>query len=92
MPAKKPDPAVYLWVLERLKIAPREALAFEDSRNGLLAAVGAGLQCVVTPTAYSAGEDFAEASMRLADLEHHPERSGEPVRLDDLRQWMARAS
>jgi HAD superfamily hydrolase (TIGR01509 family) len=89
--AKKPDPAVYQWVLERLRMPAWEALAIEDSRNGLLAASGAGLACVVTPTSYSAQEDFAEAAVQLADLDHHPERLAEPVTLDDLRFWHLRA-
>jgi beta-phosphoglucomutase-like phosphatase (HAD superfamily) len=89
--AKKPDPAVYLWVLQRLQVRASEALALEDSRNGLLAARGAGVPCVITPTLYSADEDFAEAAARFADLEHHPEKRGEPVTLEDLRVWQARA-
>lgn len=90
--AKKPDPAVYLWVLERLQLPAGEALALEDSRNGLLAATRAGLRCIVTPTAYSAGEDFSEALVRLPDLDHNPEKPGQPqpVTLDDLRAWLQR--
>jgi|ERR1700729_3953820 len=90
--AKKPDPAVYLWVLERLQIRSSEALAIEDSGNGLLAASRAGLACLVTPTPYSADDDFTEAAVQLADLDHHPDRPGEPVTLDDLRFWHMRAS
>jgi len=89
--AKKPDPAVYLWVLDRLKIRPSDALAIEDSGNGLLAARRAGLSCIVTPTSYSADDDFTEAAAELSDLDHHPERLGEPVTLDDLRFWHLRA-
>jgi HAD superfamily hydrolase (TIGR01509 family) len=90
--AKKPDPAVYLWVLQRLQVHASDALALEDSRNGLLAASGAGVPCVVTPTLYSTGEDFTEAAARFADLDHHPERLGEPVTLDDLKSWHSRAA
>ena len=90
--AKKPDPAVYLWVLERLQIRSSEALAIEDSGNGLLAASRAGLACLVTPTPYSADDDFTEAAVQLADLDHHPDRPGDPVTLDDLRFWHVRAS
>jgi HAD superfamily hydrolase (TIGR01509 family) len=89
--AKKPDPAVYLWVLDRLKIRSSEAVAIEDSRNGLLAANRAGIVCVVTPTSYSADDDFTEAAVELADLDHHPERLGEPVTLKDLKSWLLRA-
>ena len=40
----------------------------EDSRNGLLAAVGAGLLTVITVSTYTAGEDFSEAALVLSDL------------------------
>lgn len=39
----KPDPLPYLTALERLGIAPAEAVAFEDSPAGLEAAKAAGL-------------------------------------------------
>src|SRR3984957_6249168 len=65
--AKKPDPAVYRWVLERLKRRSSEALAIEDSRNGLTPASRAGLVCVVTPTSYSTDDDFTAAAVELAD-------------------------
>ena len=88
---KKPDPAVYRWVLERLGLDAGAALALEDTRNGLLAATGAGLGCVVTPTPYSENEDFSEALVRLQDLDCRPDRPGQPVTLDDLRRWHAAA-
>lgn len=88
---KKPDPAVYHWVLERLHVSPSEALAIEDSRNGLLAASRARLPCIVTPTHYSAYEDFTEALMQLVDLDHHSEQPGALVTLGDLRRWQSRA-
>lgn len=90
--AKKPDPAVYHWVLDCLQLPCGETLALEDSRNGLLAATRAGIPCIVTPTDYSADEDFTEALLRLRDLDHHPERLAEPVALEDLRRWQANAT
>ena len=89
---KKPDPAVYHWVLDRLQLRPRDTLALEDSRHGLIAATRAAVPCVVTPTSYSADEDFSEALVRLTDLDHHPERLGEVVTLDDLRRWQSHAA
>lgn len=64
----KPHPEVYLRTLEQLQIAPGEALAFEDSANGLKSASAAGLRTIVTPSLYSAGEDFAAAVAVLPDL------------------------
>ncbi len=40
----------------------------EDSRNGLLAAVGAGLSCVVTVSSYTGDEDFSEAALVVSSL------------------------
>ena len=54
---KKPAPDIYLMALERLGVAPPEALVVEDSRNGLLAATGAGLRTVMTVNGYTEEED-----------------------------------
>ena len=68
VPAKKPDPAIYTLALERLAIATGDAIVIEDSRNGLLAAVGAGLRCVVTVSGYTAEEDMSEAVLVVTSL------------------------
>lgn len=79
---KKPDPEAYAIALEKLGLAPDDALAFEDTRNGLIAARAAGLRVVVTPSLYSEGEDFDGAAMLASDLDHGPE--GDPVTLQAL--------
>jgi HAD superfamily hydrolase (TIGR01509 family) len=89
VPLKKPDPAVYRWVLDRLGLPADAALAIEDSRNGLLAATRAGLRCIVTPTPYSDAEDFGDALACLRDLDHDPSPTQRPVGVDDLRRWHA---
>ncbi|MFD0982632.1 HAD-IA family hydrolase [Tropicimonas aquimaris] len=66
--AKKPAPDVYQLALKRLGLKPCDALAFEDSRNGLLSAREAGLRTVVTSSAYTRDEAFAEADWLLPDL------------------------
>jgi HAD superfamily hydrolase (TIGR01509 family) len=68
VPAKKPDPAIYQLALERLQLAPDEAIVIEDSRNGLLAAVGASLRCVVTVSSYTTTEDMSEAVLVVTSL------------------------
>jgi HAD superfamily hydrolase (TIGR01509 family) len=68
VPAKKPDPAIYLLALEELGVAPDDAIVVEDSRNGLLAAVGAGLRCVVTVSSYTEQEDMSEAALVVSSL------------------------
>ncbi len=87
VPLKKPDPAVYRWVLAELHLPASAAIAFEDTRNGLLAATSAGLRCIVTPTECSSAEDFTGAVAKLVDLDHHPTRPGEIVTLEDVRDW-----
>lgn len=67
-PRKKPDPQVYSQVLSTLGRAPRSCLAFEDSENGLRAACAAGVPTIVTPTAFTAHDDFTGALQVLPDL------------------------
>jgi hypothetical protein len=45
----KPDPALYLRAAELLAAAPAQCLAFEDSENGVKAAVAAGIEVVLVP-------------------------------------------
>jgi HAD superfamily hydrolase (TIGR01509 family) len=68
VPAKKPDPAIYDLAVEKLSIGRGDAIVIEDSRNGLLAADGAGLRCVVTVSGYTAEEDMREAVMVVTSL------------------------
>ena len=49
-------------------VAPDDAIVVEDSRNGLLAAVGAGLRCVVTLSSYTGEEDMREAALVVTSL------------------------
>lgn len=67
-PLKKPHPQVYLHMLASLKLEPHEALAFEDSSNGLRAATATGLATVITPTQFTAHHDFSEAMHVVTDL------------------------
>jgi HAD superfamily hydrolase (TIGR01509 family) len=70
--AKKPAPDLFELALERLGLPASECLAFEDSRNGLLSAMAAGLRTIVTPGQYTAGDDFSGAHMVLPSLEGFP--------------------
>jgi HAD superfamily hydrolase (TIGR01509 family) len=68
VPAKKPAPDIYEWALCELRLGPQDCLAFEDSRNGLKASLGAGLRTLVTVNGYTAGENFEGAVAVLTDL------------------------
>ncbi|MGR3823262.1 MAG: HAD-IA family hydrolase [Salipiger marinus] len=75
VPRKKPAADIYTLALARLGLPAGAALAFEDSRNGVLAARGAGLRVVVTPALYTEAEDFTGALAVIPSLEpaHWPE-------------------
>lgn len=68
VPAKKPAPDIYHWVLERLGIPAANCLALEDSENGLKASLGAGIPTLVTENDYTRGQDFRGALAVLPDL------------------------
>lgn len=68
VPAKKPAPDIYQWVLDRLALPPSACLAIEDSEIGLKSALTAGLRCVVTVSEYTRGQDFRGAWQVLQGL------------------------
>ena len=70
--AVKPDPALYLLALEALELSANEAVALEDSPNGVRAAKAAGLFCAAVPNAMTRGLDFRDADVILASLEETP--------------------
>jgi HAD superfamily hydrolase (TIGR01509 family) len=69
---KKPDPEIYNLASQRLGLEPSECVVVEDSRNGLLAAKGAGMHCVVTTNGYTNDEDFTEADLVVSELGDPP--------------------
>ena len=75
VPAKKPDPAIYLLAIDKLGLDPEDTLVVEDSRNGLRAAHAAGLRCLVTVNGYTRDEGFDEAVAVVSEL-------GDPGRPD----------
>jgi HAD superfamily hydrolase (TIGR01509 family) len=69
----KPAPVLYLEALELLGVTADEAVAFEDSPNGVLAAKAAGVFCVAVPNEVTRDLGLAEAGAdmvldSLADL------------------------
>ncbi len=78
---KKPAPDIYLLALETLGLPPHDCIVIEDSRNGLLAATGAGLPTLITISTYTADEDFHEAVKVVPELGDEPNVN---VRLADL--------
>jgi beta-phosphoglucomutase-like phosphatase (HAD superfamily) len=86
---KKPAPDIYQLALRTLGLGADRAVAFEDSPNGLRAAVAAGLWTVVTPTFWTEGGDFGAAGLllpRLGDPAHPLPR--EPGARLTQRAWL----
>jgi HAD superfamily hydrolase (TIGR01509 family) len=68
----KPDPTLYRSALEAIGVEPEHAVAFEDSPNGVAAAVAAGLRCVAIPGPMTRGLRFDAAHLELASLAELP--------------------
>ena len=67
----KPRPTLYLEALDVLGLDAEEAIAFEDSPNGVRAAKTAGIYCVAVPNPVTATLGFEHADLVLesfADL------------------------
>ena len=68
----KPAPDIYLAAVEKLGVAAAEAVAIEDSRNGIAAAKAAGLRCVAVPNELTSEQDLSAADLRLGSLAEMP--------------------
>ena len=101
VPAKKPAPDIYHYVLDQMRLDPLDCIAFEDSENGILSSRGANLQTVVTVNDYTRDHDFTGAAIVLDTL-GEPDRPAKVlqdgmvdgfsfVNLDFLRELHARA-
>lgn len=64
----KPAPDLYLKAINDLNINSSEAIAFEDSLNGSIAAMTAGLKCVIVPNPVTELSAFENYSLRLKSM------------------------
>jgi HAD superfamily hydrolase (TIGR01509 family) len=64
----KPDPDPYLTALRWFGAQRHEALVVEDSSRGLASAVAAGIDCAVVDNAFTASQDFSQATWRIRSL------------------------
>jgi HAD superfamily hydrolase (TIGR01509 family) len=64
----KPDPTLYITALDCLGVPANQAIAFEDSPNGVLAAKKAGLFCVAIPNPITSQLQLEHADMVLDSL------------------------
>jgi HAD superfamily hydrolase (TIGR01509 family) len=70
----KPDPSLYGAAVRCLDVSPHQAIAFEDSPNGVLAAKRAGLYCVAVPNPLTRQLQIDKADLQLDSLEELPLR------------------
>jgi HAD superfamily hydrolase (TIGR01509 family) len=64
----KPAPDLFLAALEAVGVAPQNAIAFEDSLNGLRAAKAAGIYTVVVPNRITRSQAFDNADLIVGSL------------------------
>jgi beta-phosphoglucomutase-like phosphatase (HAD superfamily) len=68
----KPDPGPYLAALDALNVLPGEAVAFEDSPNGIASAKAAGILCVAVPNPMTQLLQLDHADYRLDSFASMP--------------------
>lgn len=68
----KPDPELYIQAIDSLGVSGEEAVAFEDSINGLKAAKGAGMHCVIVPNPVTAHLPFEQYDLKLNSMADMP--------------------
>lgn len=64
----KPEPDLYRLVLNQFGIRGHEAIAFEDSQTGVLAAKRANCWVIAIPNTSTAHHDFKSADLRAASM------------------------
>jgi HAD superfamily hydrolase (TIGR01509 family) len=74
----KPAPDLFLSVASQLNLQPNECLIFEDSPNGTLAALNAGMPCVVVTNPVTEGLEFPKHTLKLKQIDE--------IRLEDILQ------
>jgi HAD superfamily hydrolase (TIGR01509 family) len=68
VPAKKPAPDIYEYVLQKMGLLSQDCIAIEDSLHGLQAATSVGIKTVITINDYTRSQDFAGAALVLNHL------------------------
>ena len=83
---KKPDPEIYHLAKTKLGLEGRDCVVIEDSHNGLLASLGAGMPTLITTSTYTKGENFKGAAKIVPELGDPPKVL---VTLQDLQAMAA---
>jgi HAD superfamily hydrolase (TIGR01509 family) len=69
---KKPDPEIYILAKQKFALDAKDCIVVEDSRNGLLASLGAGMPTLITTSTYTTDEDFSGAAKVVPELGDAP--------------------
>ncbi|MCB5951530.1 HAD family hydrolase [Enterococcus sp. BWT-B8] len=77
----KPEPDVFLEAARQIGIAPKNCLAFEDTRNGSLSVKNAGMFCVGFENPDYPAQDLSKADQII--------RSFSDIQLSDLQEWFS---
>lgn len=64
----KPDPEIYLKVIEKLNLKPEDCIVIEDSSNGARAGKNAGCYTIAVPSEYTYKQDFSFVDYIAEDL------------------------
>lgn len=68
VPNLKPAGDIYHWVLKQMNLDPNNAIAFEDSHNGIVSATDANLKTLITINEYTESHTFDGAMVILNNL------------------------
>ena len=68
VPDKKPAPDIFQYALNTMDLSAEDCMAFEDSENGLLSSLQAGLKTIVTVNEYTRNDNFDGALIVLNQL------------------------
>jgi HAD superfamily hydrolase (TIGR01509 family) len=68
----KPDPELFLLAAARLGVEPGACVVFEDSPNGMRAALAAGMRCVAVPNALTRPLARPDVDLVLDSLAERP--------------------
>ncbi len=68
VPNLKPAGDIYHYVLDKMNLDPKNAIAFEDSHNGIVSATDANLKTLITINEYTKTHEFDGAMVVLNNL------------------------
>lgn len=68
----KPEPLIYETVASGLGVSPSECVVIEDSMNGTIAAVEAGMYCIGLRNGSNDAQDLSAAQLEITGFEEFP--------------------